>query len=149
MSLNIAVSSDAVRSPLSRSAIAEVARRSLRAERVHHALLSITVVNGPTIARLNKSYLGHAGRTDVISFGFDRATAADPVVGDVYICADVARRSARARGVGVREEIARLVIHGVLHVLGYDHPTGDGRERSAMWKRQERLVDVVHGVIRR
>ncbi|HMA25561.1 MAG TPA: rRNA maturation RNase YbeY, partial [Gemmatimonadaceae bacterium] len=77
---------------------------------------------------------------DVISFGFTRATTSDPVIGDVYICPDVARENAHARRTPVREEIARLVVHGILHVLGHDHPDGEGRETSEMWRRQERLV---------
>jgi probable rRNA maturation factor len=140
VSLDVDVSADGVRSPLARAAIAETARRALAAERVRHALLSITLVDRRGMARINRTHLGHAGATDVISFGFTRATDQDPVVGDVYICPDVARENAAVRGVGVRNEIARLVVHGVLHVLGYDHPVDDGRESSAMWKRQEKLL---------
>jgi probable rRNA maturation factor len=141
MSLDIDVASDGVRAPLGRRAIAEIARATLRAERAGSALLSITLVDRRAIARLNRTHLGHAGATDVISFGFQRATERDPVVGDIYICADVARENARARGVSVREEVARLVVHGVLHVLGHDHPEDEEeRERSAMWRRQEHLV---------
>jgi ssRNA-specific RNase YbeY (16S rRNA maturation enzyme) len=44
------------------------------------------------------------------------------------------------KGQGETEELVRLVVHGTLHVLGYDHPTGPGRTRSAMWRRQERYV---------
>ena len=62
-----------------------------------------------------------------------------PVVGDVYIAPSVARVNARLSGVTVREELARLVVHGTLHVLGHDHPAV-GRERSAMWRRQEHLL---------
>jgi probable rRNA maturation factor len=63
------------------------------------------------------------------------------VVGDVYIAPDVARRNAKAEGTGVREELMRLVVHGVLHVLGHDHPDeGEARYASPMWKRQERLL---------
>ncbi|MDB4876088.1 MAG: metalloprotease ybeY [Gemmatimonadetes bacterium] len=134
------VSADGTRAPLGRNAIAEIARGALRAERVRNALLSIALLDRRGIARINKTHLGHAGPTDVISFGFTRATPADPVVGDIYICPDVARDNAKARGTGVRDELARLVIHGVLHVLGYEHPVDDGRETSAMWKRQERLL---------
>ena len=61
-------------------------------------------------------------------------------MGDVYIAPSVARASARDNGVSVREELVRLVVHGTLHVLGYDHPDSDARTRSAMWKKQERLV---------
>ena len=45
-----------------------------------------------------------------------------------------------ARREPVRRELARLVVHGVLHVLGYDHPEDDDRERSPMWRRQEKIV---------
>jgi probable rRNA maturation factor len=140
MSLDVDVTTDGVRSALGRAAIADVARSALRAERVRHALLSITLVSKRAIARLNAEYLGHRGPTDVISFGFRRATDGDPVVGDVYIAPEIAREYAPAAGVAVREEIARLVVHGTLHVLGYDHPESDGREASPMWRRQERIV---------
>jgi probable rRNA maturation factor len=140
MSLDVHVSAEGLRSPLGRDAIADVARATLRAERVQAALLSITLLDRRAMAKVNKEHLGHSGATDVISFGFSRPTPRDPVVGDIYICPDVAREHAAASGVGIREELARLVVHGVLHVLGYDHPVDDGRETSAMWKRQEQLL---------
>ncbi|MGH7547863.1 MAG: rRNA maturation RNase YbeY, partial [Gemmatimonadales bacterium] len=66
------------------------------------------------------------------------------LVGDIYICPEAARRYVVRRGLGGREsvhaELVRLVVHGTLHVLGYDHPEGRGRTRSAMWRRQERYV---------
>ena len=92
------------------------------------------------MTRLNARHLGRRRATDVIAFGFTRATVADPVIGDIYICPSVAAAHARGLGVGVREEIARLVVHGTLHVLGYDHPDDDSRLTSPMWRRQETLV---------
>ena len=92
------------------------------------------------MARLNAEHLGHAGATDVISFGFAQAGSRGPVVGDVYIAPEVARDNALRHGARVRDETARLVIHGVLHVLGHDHPTDGDRETSAMWRRQEALL---------
>jgi probable rRNA maturation factor len=62
------------------------------------------------------------------------------VVGDIYICVPVAREHAARLGLAAAVEVRRLVIHGVLHVLGYDHPDGDGRTRSPMWRRQERYL---------
>jgi probable rRNA maturation factor len=64
-------------------------------------------------------------------------------VGDVYVCAWVAEREARSRGIPVREELIRLVVHGTLHVLGLDHPEDERRSRSPMWRRQERYVDAL------
>ena len=120
--------------------MAELARGVLRAEGVREALLSIALVSNRRIASLNRAHLRRSGPTDVIAFGFSPVGARGPVVGDVYVAPDVARASARENGVPVREELARLVVHGTLHVLGYDHPETDSRTRSDMWRRQERLV---------
>jgi probable rRNA maturation factor len=68
-----------------------------------------------------------------------------PRSGDVYLCPEVARENARRHGVPVREEVARLVVHGTLHVLGHEHPEDDTRTRSAMWRRQERLLARLYG----
>ena len=143
MSLIVDVAADRVRSPVSRARIKEIAVAVLKAERVRDALISITLVSRPHIARLNRGHLGHRGATDVISFSFEatpRPSRQRAVVGDIYIAPDVAKVNASRLGRGVREEIARLVVHGTLHVLGHDHPGGDDRTRSAMWRRQERLL---------
>ena len=128
-----------VRVPLARSRVVEIAQGVLRAEKIRRARLSIAFVDNPRMARLNRRHLGHRGPTDVISF----ALAGDPsqgVVGDIYIAPGVARRNAAERRIPAREELTRLVVHGVLHVVGYDHPDGEERYKSPMWKRQEQLV---------
>ena len=122
MTRAVDVALDGVRIPVSRARVAEVARAVLEAERVPNALLSIAFVTRQRIAALNREHLGRRGVTDVISFGFARATDRDPVIGDIYICPDVARAAAAERRIGIREELTRLVIHGTLHVLGHDHP---------------------------
>lgn len=139
MSLDVDVSSDGVRSPLSRQRTQNLVQGVLRSEKVRNALVSITFLDKRTMSRMNKAHLGHRGATDVISFGFTRAAATDPVVGDVYVCPDVARENAHARGEQVRREVARLIVHGTLHILGHDHPDED-REQSDMWRKQERLI---------
>lgn len=143
MSLAVSVASDGVRAPLGRVRVANIARLVLTAEGVRKAMLSIAFVSPRHIARLNERHLGHAGATDVIAFGFARRAgrtgAGEPIVGDIYISPDIARRNAARHGTGVREEIARLVVHGALHVLGHDHPQ-DARAASPMWRRQEALL---------
>ena len=139
MSHVVEVDAVAVRVPLARRRVAEIARAVLRAEKVRRARLSIAFVDDARIARLNRRHLGHRGPTDVISF----ALPDDPtegLVGDIYIAPDVARRNAMEQGIPARDELTRLVVHGVLHVVGYDHPEGSGRYESAMWTRQEQLV---------
>ncbi|HEY2848271.1 MAG TPA: rRNA maturation RNase YbeY [Gemmatimonadaceae bacterium] len=137
--LAVAVSRERVRPPISDDRVADAVRVTLRAEKVRHALISVTFVTGSKIAALNVKHLGHRGPTDVISFGFARGRG-HPVVADIYIAPAVARVNARRHGAGIREELVRLVVHGVLHALGYDHPNGDARLGSPMWRRQETLV---------
>ncbi len=140
MSLDVDVTTNGERLALSRTRLIEIAQHVLRGERVRNALVSVTMLDRRAIARLNATHLRHRGPTDVISFGFARATPGDPVIGDIYICPSVGRANAVARNEPVRRELTRLVVHGVLHILGYDHPENDERERSPMWRRQEKIV---------
>ena len=138
--LAIDISSSVRRLSISRARVREAATAALRAERVKDAMLSITLVGRAAISRLNRRYLGHHGPTDVISFGLGRVGKRGAVIGDIYICADVARENARLQGISGGEEVLRLVVHGTLHVLGYDHPRGSARTASRMWRKQERIL---------
>lgn len=140
MSTAIGVSADGVRIALSRAQVAGVARSVLRSEGVRDAMLSVCFVSNRAIRALNRAHLRRDRITDVIAFRFRRTGRSAAIVGDVYIAPEVARASARANGVTIREELVRLVVHGTLHVLGHDHPDTDARTRSAMWHKQERLV---------
>ena len=137
--LLVVVSAERVRPPMAVGRLEAIARSVLRSERVHDAMLSIALVSKARIAALNAAHLQRRGTTDIIAFGFSR-DARGPVIGDIYLAPGVARENARRLRVPVREEIVRLVVHGVLHVLGYDHPDGAARERSPMWRRQEALL---------
>jgi probable rRNA maturation factor len=125
---------------VSRARVKETALAALGDERVKDAMLSITFVGRAAISELNRRYLGHRGPTDVISFGLERTGKRGAVIGDIYICPQVARDNAKRQGVPIGEEVLRLVVHGVLHVLGHDHPTGASRIASPMWRRQERIL---------
>ncbi len=103
-------------------------------------MISIVFVSAPRMAAMNSTYLGKKRPTDVIAFGFGSGARGGAVVGDIYICPDVARISAKDEGVSLREEHDRLVVHGILHVLGYDHPESDARTGSKMWRRQETIL---------
>jgi probable rRNA maturation factor len=140
MSVSIYVCARDVRVALAAARVESIARATLASERVRDAMLSITFLSNAAIAKLNAKHLGHRGATDVISFGFRHAGKGSPVIGDIYIAPAVARANALEHGVPVREELARLVVHGTLHVLGYEHPEADARTKSPMWKRQERVL---------
>lgn len=140
MSMSIYVQARDVRVGLAHVRVTAIARATLGSEKVRDAMLSITFVSNAAIARLSSRHLGHAGATDVISFGFAGSGKHAPVVGDIYIAPAVARANAIENGVPIREELARLVVHGTLHVLGYEHPEAGARMKSPMWKRQERIL---------
>jgi probable rRNA maturation factor len=109
----------------------------LKSER-RQADISVTFLGPARMRALNRQWKGHDEPTDVISFALPGPGG--ELLGDVYICPAVARREAVRLGIPLRQELLRLVVHGTLHVLGYDHPHGAGRTRSAMWRRQERYV---------
>lgn len=138
--LAIDISSSVRRLSVSRERVRQAATATLKAEKVSDAMVSITFVGRAAISRLNRRYLGHEGATDVISFGLERVGKRDAVLGDIYICVEVARENARRQRIAAGEELLRLVVHGTLHILGHDHPTGATRTTSPMWRRQERIL---------
>ncbi|HWB42039.1 MAG TPA: rRNA maturation RNase YbeY [Gemmatimonadales bacterium] len=125
------------RLPLPSTEVRRVVEGVLEGER-RPALVSVTFLGRDAMRRLNATHKGRDLPTDVLAFAMTDGLGR--TVGDVYVCPWVAAREARARGVPLREELIRLVIHGTLHVLGRTHPEGADRTRSAMWRRQERYV---------
>jgi probable rRNA maturation factor len=102
------------------------------------ASVSVTLLNNTRIRNMNRKYLEHDRVTDVISFPLYEQ--GEQVVGDVYIGYEQAQDQAADAGVDLDEEIARLSIHGTLHVLGYDHPEDGDRTKSEMWQLQESIL---------
>lgn len=117
--------------------VADSVRHVLSGER-RAASIAVTFLGPRRMQLLNAEYKHHDRPTDVISFALPLPDGS--LTGDVYLCRWMAAREAHARGLPVREEILRLVVHGTLHVLGHDHPEGEERTQSAMWRTQERYV---------
>ncbi|MFI5280581.1 MAG: rRNA maturation RNase YbeY [Gemmatimonadales bacterium] len=133
------------KTPLAAAGVARLAAAVLKAERARTDALSITFVSPSRIRSLNRSHFRRDRPTDVIAF----ALGDPPRVGDVYICPSVAAKEALRAGTTLKDELRRLVVHGVLHTLGYEHPeSAQGRLASAMWRRQERHVRA-HGKLAR
>lgn len=127
-----------VASPVSRSQAERLIRAVLRAEGIRRAMLSVALVGRRRIRSLNRRHFGRDRETDVVAFALTGVRGL--VVGDVYCAPEVGARQARRFGTSASAEVRRLLVHGVLHVLGYEHPEGEGRVTSAMWRRQERLL---------
>jgi probable rRNA maturation factor len=152
---------------------AALAHAVLVAEGVgERAELSVLFVDETTIAAMNERYLGHAGPTDVLSFPIeDTPTVRGPgpggvrrdgpggegpgdgwrgsdeeeplLLGDVVICPSVAQRNAPEHAGTYDDELALLLVHGILHLLGMDHEDDD--EANAMEAREQALLRAHHG----
>jgi len=113
---------------------------ALEHEGVRRGEVSVTMLSDDEIRAMNRDYLSKDRPTDVIAFSLG---GDEGVMGDVYVGLEQARRQADELGIPAEEEIARLAVHGVLHVLGHEHPEDAGREDSPMYRLQERLLDEV------
>lgn len=114
------------------------ARRVRRELRLNGREVAICLVSEAEMARLNKAYRGKPGPTDVLSFPVNVAAAfrraSSKSLGDIAIAPGVARRNAQRYGRTLPDELRILILHGVLHLMGYDHETDSGqmerRERN-------------------
>ncbi len=143
----------------------QLAQRVLEAEGVQgDAELSMLFVDERAMAELNLRFLGREGPTDVLAFPIDDdvyeggrlpdslgpAGPADDIepsdlptlLGDVVVCPAIARRNAPAHAGTYEDEMALLVVHGILHLLGMDHADDD--EATVMERREQELLDRLH-----
>lgn len=110
-------------------------RAVLRGEGIDRADLSVVFVDDRLSRRLHRRWFGQDSTTDVMAFPLETE---ETLEGEIYVNGARAGRQARRFGVSLREELLRLVIHGTLHVAGYDD-TRPGRARK-MRQREESLV---------
>ncbi len=108
----------------------------------HDAEISILVTDDGEISGLNKTYLGRTGPTNVIAFPMREGafTNISPdLLGDVVISADTAAREAEAAGISIEERFTELLVHGILHLLGYDHERSESDEKEMEKKARDVL----------
>jgi len=109
---------------IDRQRMREVVRAVLEGESAPEAEISLAFVDNATIHQLNKRYLGHDEPTDVLSFPLSEP-GAKRLAGELVIGAEVAKAQAEYRGHPVEAELALYVIHGLLHLCGYDDKTAE------------------------
>ena len=137
-------------------ALTQLCRFVMRRMRLHPATeVTLRLVDMPTITVLNEKWMGSKGPTDVLSFPMDELKPGRPrggdsdaagsdedgpagYLGDIALCPQVAAQQAPAAGHSTKDEIELLTVHGLLHLLGYDHATPD--EHSQMFGIQSRLL---------
>jgi probable rRNA maturation factor len=126
------------RPPVTKARLTRVARQVVAWERARRTRVELTLLDATGMRRLNRRATGRRGVTDVIAFRLPQPDGT--LLGDVYLCPAAARRWVDGESSTLGAELVRLAVHGTLHVLGYDHPEGPGRTRSAMWRKQEGYV---------
>lgn len=137
------------------SLLGRVARFAARAEGFRRGFLSIAVVGARVMARLHRQRLGVEGPTDVLTFDLGSDPTRGQLAGEIIVCAEVARRAVRRQGnlgssarfamhsaerhaAATMRELALYVVHGVLHLAGYDDVAPDGFER--MHRREDVIL---------
>jgi probable rRNA maturation factor len=106
----------------------------------------VVLVDDAAMSVLNRGYRGVDGPTDVLAFPMTEGRFRDlspDLLGDVVISTETARRQTLAAGGELREELALLLVHGILHLVGYDH--GTAANRRDMWRKQ-RLILTACGI---
>ncbi len=130
--------------------IARSTRALLAAVGRPDATLSLSFVGDAAMRRINREHRAKDATTDVLSFPFyepfrvpKRPTARDPelLLGDIVISVDVARRQAAAYDATLDDEIERLIVHGIAHLLGHDHE--EPAERARMVREERRLAGAI------
>lgn len=121
------------------------ARRILNALGYPDAQLSILIVDDPQIAEFNLTYLNHAGPTNVIAFPMQEGPfsgISPDLLGDVVISADTAHREAVEAGMEMAERFYQLLIHGILHLTGYNHIHSE-EEAAVMEQKSDELMQLI------
>ena len=163
--LEVFVADEQSAHPVDAVHLVELARNVLDAQGVRgDAEVSLLFVDEPAMAELNRRFLGKDGPTDVLSFPIDddvgelgaravdslgpgpvndvEPSDAPALLGDVVVCPAVARRNAPGHAGTYDDEMALLVVHGILHLLGMDHE--DDQEAEAMERRERELLERFH-----
>jgi probable rRNA maturation factor len=105
--------------------------------------LSLVLCGDDWIAELNEQYLGRKGPTNVLAFALaegEDAQVAGPLLGDVVVSLPYADREAAENGLDCKEHAFRLIVHGILHLLGHDH-LADEEQARRMEELTERLLE--------
>ena len=107
--------------------------------------ISILIVDDPKIEKLNRKYLNRPGPTNVIAFPMregEFSHLSPQLLGDVVISTDTAAKEAQNSGMSMEQRFKQLLVHGILHLFGYDHETSDQDARK-MEKKSQELLELI------
>ncbi len=121
--------------------IEEILLKALEKLRLEKIEVSVYITDDEEIRKLNKNYRGKDKPTDVLSFPLNETFNGYTLLGDIVISQDTAERQAKELGHTLNYEIKRLLIHGLVHLLGYDHEKG-GEEEKKFKEIEEKLLNL-------
>lgn len=128
--------------------------RAMEAAGAAGAEVSLSLVDDAEIHQLNREFAGEDKPTDVLSFSQQEGEApvlpegAPSLLGDIVISVETAARQAQARDASLDEELLHLSVHGLAHLLGYDHAAPDDERRMFGWEAELRAEAIGEGVVR-
>jgi probable rRNA maturation factor len=111
--------------------------------------VSILITDNKEIAELNEKFRNKSGPTDVLSFAMQEGLIDEHVeaeLGDLVISLDKAESQAIELNVTIQEELARLLVHGMLHLMGYDHENVSKAEALKMKRKEEEMLEILSAI---
>ena len=144
--MKIAIENRQTRQKINKILLRKVTRKILSALACPDALLSILIVDDAAIQEINRDYLGKNRSTNVISFAMQEGEGSGvqpELLGDVVISAETAARDACEAKTSFESELYFLLLHGILHLLGYDHERGTSADAERMEAREREIFALI------
>jgi probable rRNA maturation factor len=144
--MKIAIENRQTRQKINKILLRKVTRKILNASACPDALLSILIVDDAAIQEINRDYLGKNRPTNVISFAMQEGEGGGvqpELLGDVVISAETAARDACEAQTSFESELYFLLLHGILHLLGYDHERGTPADAERMEAREREIFALI------
>ena len=105
-------------------------------------VINLIVINAEEMARMNTQFRGKEGPTDILTFSYySPELTSSSIAGEIYLCLEKIKIYAKERGVSYREQLEYIVIHGLTHLMGYNH------ESEKDWKKMEKIEKQIRSEI--
>ncbi|MCB2182205.1 MAG: rRNA maturation RNase YbeY [Desulfobulbaceae bacterium] len=145
--MSVLLQSEVARLPFEQQELEEAAAKLLRSLQRQDCELSILLVDDAKITKLNDQYRGKKKPTNVLSFPMfddDDTFPGPPMLGDIVISIDTAAREADSQSIPLIDYLGILLVHGLVHLLGFDHEQGK-KEAGRMAAKEKELLHELHG----
>lgn len=126
---------------LTKTLVKTIVNEFSKIKKFHFSYLEISFVTKEIIREINKEHLNHDYPTDIITFEYDRDEDGK-IDAELLICSEIAEENAEEFGVSVESELLRLIVHGILHLTGYDDTTDE--KKKIMKSEEDHLVELLY-----